>query len=50
MFLSGKFAGHSSRWSIAEKEAFALVESITKADHITATRIVHIYTDHSNRT
>lgn len=50
LFLPGKFSGHADRWSIAEKEAFDIIESMPKADHITAVRPVHIFTDHSNLT
>ena len=48
LFMSGKFTSHSERWSIAEKEGFAIVEAMTKADYISSAREVHIYTDHAN--
>ena len=49
-FISGAFKGHSEHWSMPEKEAFAIVESMKKLDHITAAHVTHLYTDHSNLT
>lgn len=48
LLLSGKFSGHSERLSTVEKEAFAVVEAMMKAEHISAVRDVHSFTDHSN--
>lgn len=47
-FLSGSFKNSSERWSIVEKEAFSVVESMTKLDHFTALGEVSLYTDHAN--
>lgn len=46
-FLSGSFTGSSSRWSIPEKEWFAIVESMTTLEHLTVGRVVSILTDHA---
>ena len=46
-FLSGSFTGSSSRWSIPEKEGFAIVESMTRLEHLTVGRVVSIFTDHA---
>ena len=34
LFLSGSFKGASSRWSIIEKEAFPILQVVTKADYL----------------
>lgn len=34
MFLSGTFSGAASRWATVEKEAFALVETVKRADYL----------------
>lgn len=47
-FLSGSFRGSSENWSIAEKEAFAVVESMSRLDYFTAAGEVSLYTDHAN--
>lgn len=47
-FLSGSFNGASSNWSIADKEGYAIVESMNRLDYITVNRITHVYTDHAN--
>lgn len=49
-FLSGSFKGHLHRWSVVEKEAFAVVESMTRLDFLTSAGEVHLFTDHSNLT
>ena len=49
-FLSGSFTGHALNWSIVEKEAFAVVESMTKLDYLTAATEVSLFTDHANLT
>ena len=49
-FLSGSFAGHSANWSIVEKEAYAVVEAMTRLDYLTATNEVSLFTDHANLT
>lgn len=49
-FLSGSFSKSSFRWSIVEKEAFAVVNSMTQLDFHTASGTVHLFTDHSNLT
>jgi hypothetical protein len=33
MFLIGTFTGAAERWAIIEKEAFALVETVKRADY-----------------
>lgn len=35
---------------MVEKEAFAIVESITKLNYLTDINEVHLFTDHSNLT
>ena len=47
-FLSGAFTGSSSKWSVPEKEGFAVVESMCKLDYLLHGRHVVIYTDHAN--
>lgn len=47
-FLSGSFTGASANWSIVEKEAFSVVESMIRLDHYTAAGEVSLYTDHAN--
>ena len=47
-FLSGSFRNASSNWSVPEKEGFAIVESMTRLDHIVMGRQVNIFTDHAN--
>lgn len=48
-FLSGSFSGASHRWSIPEKEAFAIVESVERLDFILIrTKAFYIMTDHRN--
>lgn len=49
MFLSGTFSGAAARWATVEKEAFALVETVKRADYL-----LHrpggfrLFTDHLN--
>lgn len=47
-FLSGAFTGSSSKWSVPEKEGFAVVEAMCKLDYLLHGRHVVIYTDHAN--
>ena len=47
-FLSGSFTGASATWSLVEKEALSIVESMTKLDYITSAREIVLYTDHAN--
>ena len=48
-FLSGTFKGASSRWSIVDKEAFALVTAVRKCAHLLISdRPFHAFADHSN--
>ncbi|KAE9260888.1 hypothetical protein PR003_g34164, partial [Phytophthora rubi] len=48
-FLSGRFAGASSRWATIEKEAFAIVESTRRLEYLLLRpRGFHLYTDHRN--
>ena len=47
-FLSGAFSGSSANWSVAEKEGYAIVESICRLDFSVFGREVTIFTDHAN--
>lgn len=47
-FLLAAFSGQSERWSMNEKEAYTLMESMAMLDFITATKEVHTLTDHAN--
>ena len=47
-FVNGAFSGAMSRWSICEKEAFAMVYSMAQTDYYTACAETSIYTDHRN--
>jgi len=47
-FLSGSFTGASANWSIVEKEAFSIVESMTKLEYLIAGKEVSLFTDHAN--
>ena len=47
-FLSGSFTGSAFNWSVVEKEAFAVVESMSKLKHLTASHEVLPFTDHAN--
>lgn len=48
-FISGSFKGSSSRWSTAEKEAFAIVECISRLDYIVLRpEGFFLFTDHKN--
>ena len=49
MFLSGTFSGAAKKWSIIEKEAFAIVEACKRADYLLhGERGFRLYTDHRN--
>jgi hypothetical protein len=48
-FLSGRFTDAKHRWSIPEKEAFAIVESVERLDFmLIRAKPFHIMTDHRN--
>ena len=47
-FLSGAFSNSSSLRSSVEKEAVAVVHSMSQLDFLTASGQVHLYTDHEN--
>ena len=47
-FLSGSFTGCSSNWSLVAKEAFAVVESMSRLEYLTASQEVSLFTDHAN--
>lgn len=48
-FLSGNFEGAKHRWSIPEKEAFAIVESVERLDYmLIRIKPFYILTDHRN--
>ncbi|KAF0721721.1 hypothetical protein Ae201684_018961 [Aphanomyces euteiches] len=49
MFLSGTFSGAASRWAIVEKEAYAIVETLVRADYLLhPPEGFNLYTDHRN--
>ncbi len=49
MFLSGTFTGAAGRWSIVEKEAYAIVETLVRADYLLHPAAgFNLYTDHRN--
>ena len=49
LFLSGNFKGASSRWAIVEKEAFPILQVVTKADYLVRRPDgFHLFTDHRN--
>ncbi len=49
MFLSGAFTGAAGRWPIIEKEAFALVETVKRADYMLhRSGGFQLFTDHKN--
>ena len=49
VFLSGSFKGSSLRWPIIDKEAFAIITTLTRCEYLCKReRGVHIYTDHRN--
>lgn len=48
-FVSGAFSGSSARWPIIEQEGFAILETLTRCEHLLKrTRGFQLYTDHSN--
>ena len=48
-FLSGSFTGSAARWSTAEKEGFAIIESVRKLDYILLRpEGFCLFTDHKN--
>ena len=48
-FLSGRFSGAQSRWSILEKEAFAIMSTLDKIHWVLAgAQGFDLFTDHSN--
>lgn len=47
-FVSGAFKDASSRGSIFEKEAFAIVHAMSRLDYLTACSETSIFTDHRN--
>ena len=47
-FVSGAFSGAMSRWSICDKEAFAMVYAMAQTDFYTACSETSIYTDPHN--
>lgn len=47
-FLSCEFTSTIFNWNIAEKEGFAIVESITRRDYTTSTSCTSIFTNHAN--
>lgn len=48
-FSSGAFKGPQLRWSVPEKEGFAIVQAVTSLDYILLRfEVFHILTDHRN--
>lgn len=47
-FVSGSFKKASFSWATVEKEAFAVLESLIRFEHLVGGREVSIYTDHTN--
>lgn len=47
-FVSGRFVDSSRHWSVVEKEAFSIIESMRRMRYITLTVKIHIYNDHRN--
>jgi RNase H-like domain found in reverse transcriptase/Reverse transcriptase (RNA-dependent DNA polymerase) len=47
-FLSGSFRGPLASWAIVEKEAYSIVESMIRFEHVVGGRHVSLYTDHSD--
>jgi hypothetical protein len=48
MFVSGTFTGAASRWAIAEKEAYAIVETLRRGDYLLhRPEGFDLYTDHA---
>jgi len=47
-FLSGAFTGASANWSIVEKEAFSIVESMARLEYLIAGKEISLFTDHAN--
>lgn len=51
LFMSGAFRGSSSRWSTPEKEAYAIIASIKRADYLLIRPGgFRLFTDHKNLT
>ncbi len=49
LFLSGTFTGTASCWPFVEKEAYALIETVKRADYLLhGPRGFRLYTDHKN--
>ncbi|ETV86426.1 hypothetical protein H257_01623 [Aphanomyces astaci] len=49
MFLSGTFTGAAGGWAIVEKEAYAIVETLVRADYLLHPAVgFNLYTDHRN--
>ncbi|ETV71525.1 hypothetical protein H257_13188 [Aphanomyces astaci] len=49
MFLSGTFMGAAGRWAIVEKEAYAIVETLVRADYLLHPAAgFNLYSDHRN--
>ena len=47
-FLSGSFSGSQLRWSVIEKEAFPIIESLDRLRHYLSLKTFHLFTDHRN--
>ena len=48
LIFSRSFTGHSSNGGIVEKDAFSLVESMTRLNYFTISSEAELFTDHSN--
>ena len=49
-FVSGRFKKASFAWAIVEEEAYAILESFIRFEHLVGGREVSLYTDHANLT
>ena len=47
-FVSGSFKNASFSWATVEKEAFAVLESFIRFEHLIGGREISLYTDHAN--
>ena len=47
-FISGAFTGASEKWSMPEKEGFAIVTAMCRMDYLLQHKEVSIFTDHAN--
>jgi RNase H-like domain found in reverse transcriptase len=48
VFYPDLFKGPLASWTLVEKEAYSIVESMIRFEHIVGGRHVSLYMDHSN--